>query len=382
MRLRSKQWIDGHLGRFLAFFNVILVRGIGLILRRQHKLNVAPQHILVIKILGLGSIMMAGNSIKSLRKKYPSAKIILITSPEIRKGAETLNLFDDIWVVKDSSPFVLVFSVLKNLFRSWACRRKWIFDMEVYSVTTSLFSAWTMGINRFGFYLNEVRFRNYLNTHPVVFNQFISVSRNYEELVKAAGVEEIETFKIEVPIKATDTVKFIAINNTCSELGGHLRKMNDETLVQICRYIAIEKKIPIALTGTLQDQKDIDQLIRNPLLADLGENLQNHAGRYQLDEFYSFLKNSCQALITIDSAPFHMATRLDVPTLSLWGPTNPHQRFEFNGPPHLFHYLQAHCSPCIHHSQNPPCGGNNFCMNALSVKSIKESIDKLIAYDQ
>jgi hypothetical protein len=52
MNLQLKQWIDGTIGRGLAAINVVLVRGVGLILKRDHSLKEAPDNILVIKMLG------------------------------------------------------------------------------------------------------------------------------------------------------------------------------------------------------------------------------------------------------------------------------------------------------------------------------------------
>jgi hypothetical protein len=68
MNLQLKQWIDGTIGRGLAAINVVLVRGVGLILKRDHSLKEAPDNILVIKMLGLGSILMAMDSLRFMPK--------------------------------------------------------------------------------------------------------------------------------------------------------------------------------------------------------------------------------------------------------------------------------------------------------------------------
>jgi hypothetical protein len=62
MNLKYKQWIDGVIGRALVSVNVLIVRGIGILVKRNHHLNKHPEHILVVKMLGLGRVLMAMDS--------------------------------------------------------------------------------------------------------------------------------------------------------------------------------------------------------------------------------------------------------------------------------------------------------------------------------
>jgi ADP-heptose:LPS heptosyltransferase len=66
-----------------------------------------------------------------------------------------------------------------------------------------------------------------------------------------------------------------------------------------------------------------------------------------------------------------------VPTVSLWGPTNPATRMKESG---LFKaiYLSVHCSPCTHHTNVLPCGGNNFCMKNMSAALVMKKVEEVI----
>jgi ADP-heptose:LPS heptosyltransferase len=376
MNLKLKQWIDGYIGRFLATIHVFAVRFVGILLRRDHSLKNPPGSVLVIKMLGLGSVFMAIDSIYSVKKQYPNAKLILMCGKGVGDGIEPLNLFDEIWIHDDRNVFTMIFSGLKLLVKSWRLKNLWVMDLEVYSVLTTLFSAYTLGLNRFGFQLNKVHFRNYLNTHNVYFNQFIQVQENYKQLAYAMGVTSIKTFNIECKQPANKNT--IAVNNTCSDLGGDLRKIPTHLLQHICNYILSNTEYNVALTGAPSDYQN-NQMFINNYVGSNKHKLLNIAGTMSFKNYYDFLQTECAAMISIDSAPLHIAIKLGLPTLSFWGPINPEQRIDTNLPNLSFIYLKTHCSPCIHLSNVVPCGGNNICMKNITEQQVENAVSDLIA---
>lgn len=363
----------------LVVINVFLVRGLGLLLHRDHSLKHPPKNILVIKMLGLGSVLMAADSLYSLRKRYPNARIILLCGKGVAAGVEPLKLFDEVWVNDDRNVLTMVTSGFQSLWKAIRLKHLWVLDLEVYSVLTTLFSAWTMARNRFGFQLNKVHFRNYLNTHNCYFNQFITVYENYENLVKAMGVEQIEAFQLSVsPASRIFETPCIAINNTCSELGGNLRKIPDNLMRQMVEYLLEQSSYTLVFTGAPADHSANDAWIETNGF-NQESRVKNIAGKLSFAAYYAFLQQECKAMISIDSAPFHMAIKAGIPTLSLWGPIRPVQRFRFEEHPiHRYLSLDMHCSPCIHLSDVVPCGGDNRCMKDMQWQDIRMELDLLI----
>lgn len=381
MNLKVKQWIDGYIGKALVLVNVVLVRGLGILLKRDHSLKEAPEHILVIKMVGLGSVLMAADSLYSLKLKYPKAKFILLCGKGVEVGISPLHLFDEIWVNNDKNLFAMLQTGFKSLWKANRLKGLWVLDLEVYSVLTTLFSAWTRAQNRFGFQLNKVHFRNYLNTHNVFFNQFITVYQNYEKLVFSMGVNEITPYKLSLSKTNNPfSEKCIAINNTCSELGGELRKLPEPLLVQIIQYLLKNSSYTLALTGAPSDFGSNQHFIKQNGFEE-NARVVNIAGTMNFADYYSFLQYHCEAMLSIDSAPFHMAIKAGIATMSFWGPINPIQRFQFtDSKEHQFVYLKTHCSPCIHLSDVIPCGGNNICMKQMEMLEIAPKIDSLLAF--
>ncbi|MGZ5242400.1 MAG: glycosyltransferase family 9 protein, partial [Bacteroidia bacterium] len=194
MLLATKQFIDNAIGTLLVAVNLPLARLFGWLLKRNHSVEKPPKNILVIKILGLGSVILASDALQAIRKKYPQAKMILLCSKSVKAGIEPLGLFDDIWTTHDKNFFTLAGSAINILWQSWKLKDLWVIDLEVYSKLTTIFSLWTLARNRFGFQLNQTHFRNNLNTHNIYFNQFCAVEDNYFEIAKAMGVQQKESF--------------------------------------------------------------------------------------------------------------------------------------------------------------------------------------------
>lgn len=375
MNLKVKQFIDVYIGKVILLVNLIAVRSLGILLRRNHKLEVTPKNILVIKILGLGSVILASNALFSLKKKYPNAKLILLCGKGISAGITPMELFDEVWVIDDKNFLTLIKSATKYLYQTWGLRKLWVIDLEVYSILTTVFASWTCAINRFGFQLDKTNFRNYLNTHNVYFNQFIQVGINYQKLIEAAGVNEFIHFSFPEKFHSSTPKTTIAINNTCSDLGGDMRKMPNQLLADICNYVLQTTQYQIALVGAPSDAAEntafMNRFNLNP------ERVINVAGKYRFEEYYHFLGSEVKCMLCIDSAPLHIAQKLNLPTFSLWGPTSPVQLLSQTNQT-SYYYLNKACSPCIHHTEVIPCGGNNICMKDINIAQISPYIDAIL----
>jgi ADP-heptose:LPS heptosyltransferase len=141
----------------------------------------------------------------------------------------------------------------------------------------------------------------------------------------------------------------------------------------------------VALLGMPDDRDPINELIgSHPGLARHRERILNYAGMAEdFSAYYEFLRDNGVCLVTIDSGPLHIARKLGLPTVSVWGPTDPdnylriepHERDR-----HLFYYLKSPCSPCVHHYETLPCGGNNFCMKNIPSTAIIGKLQELLRY--
>ncbi|WP_118949604.1 glycosyltransferase family 9 protein [Taibaiella helva] len=376
MNLKQKQFLDTYIGLPLVYLHIALARLLGFILRRNHHVEQAPNEICIIKLLGFGSVIMASDALYSLKVKYPDARLTIICSKSIEEGIRSIRLFETVYVIDDRNFFRLVCSSLATVARLQRRRRLWIADLEVYSKLTGILSAWTLALNRFGFYFNQVPFRYNLYTHHVYFNTVINVEDNYEEMVRAMGVTAITPYTIKgfPPRQQGKAYTYIALNNTCSELARE-RRLTDAQLQALCSELLRLTPYKIALLGAPSDREANEQFLDSHNFD--RAQITNIAGQYEFEAYYRFLYEECALMVTIDSAPLHIANKLNIPNLSIWGPTSPQSRIDLNTA-NEYLYLGVNCSPCAHFVDKLPCGGDNFCIKNITTAPIINKIQKLL----
>jgi ADP-heptose:LPS heptosyltransferase len=89
-------------------------------------------------------------------------------------------------------------------------------------------------------------------------------------------------------------------------------------------------------------------------------------------ENFSALVARCNAMVSADTMAMHIATALDVPTVTLFGPMNSHEIEAYNGTK-----IQSalECSPCFNHT----CKYDGKCMKMITPESVYASVKELVS---
>ncbi|HTE47578.1 MAG TPA: glycosyltransferase family 9 protein, partial [Gemmatimonadaceae bacterium] len=91
----------------------------------------------------------------------------------------------------------------------------------------------------------------------------------------------------------------------------------------------------------------------------------NHCGELTLKQSVAKLCDAPE-FWGIDSSLLHLARLAGLHCLSYWGPTNPDTLLRKNWEvDETVHYRKIACSPCVHTSEEPPCRGDNRCIQGL-----------------
>ena len=109
----------------------------------------------------------------------------------------------------------------------------------------------------------------------------------------------------------------------------------------------------------------------NDICKDFPQRVVNLAGKTSLREFIALIQ-SCNALLTNDSGPMHIAAALKVPLLALFGSTSDVK----TGPYHHGKVIHKHveCSPCY----KRVCPIDFRCMKRIEVDEVYRELRALL----
>jgi len=130
----------------------------------------------------------------------------------------------------------------------------------------------------------------------------------------------------------------------------------------------------IAFVGVANERSYVESL-HTRLTPEEQLHVANTAGLLSLGELLALIEGAA-CVLTNDTGPMHMAIALQRPTVCLFGPANPeHYGQQFDNV-RIF-YARVFCSPCLYEADQPPCNGNNICMQRIRPQPVIQSVLRL-----
>jgi ADP-heptose:LPS heptosyltransferase len=381
LKLGSKIIIDRFIGLPIVYTLNALARALGILLRLDHTLDRPFKTIAVSKFVGLGSIIQSQPLLAALRKQYPDARIIFITSKGNQGLFEFIPIVDDVFIIEDSSFLALIRSSISLLFRIWRNRPDVLIDLEIYSNYSSILGTMSLAKNRMGFYKNDKYYRKGLYTHMMFFNMKSPISQSYLQFARLLNCGIIDGhLSLTIPEDNKITLSeighrlnlaldqnYIIINPNASDLRIERRWRADNFVLLLDRLVQQLPDYKFILIGSVSEQvyvNNIYERVKNRT------QLINSAGQLSLKELVVLIAHA-QQMVTNDTGPMHIAFALKVKTVALFGPCSPEQY----GGSELARiiYKNVYCSPCVHEFITPPCRGDNQCMIKILVHEVLEA---------
>ena len=389
MNTRIQIGIDKTLGAFLNLLLYTIVRLAGKILRINHNLNRPFERIVVCKLKGMGSIVQASALLATLRKNYPTAEIIFV-STEANKSI--LNFYGDqingTVLIQDNSIFQLIKSSISALWKLWKFRPQVYIDIEVYSNYSSLLCTLSAASNRFGYYKSDKNYRSGLYTHLMYYNIKAPLSEIYLQMARILPIKEVDHELI--PLILSDEIQsdsirklrefnpkiepfnYLVINPNASDLRLE-RRWPAEYFIQLIQEIRVLKpEMLIVLIGNKQEANYVNEIAKH---FQEDNHVIDSSGKLKLDELIAVMNNAA-GIITNDTGPLHLALALRKKTVGLFGPCAPDQYGQMQTCIPV--YTNVYCSPCVHEFINPPCAGDNQCMKRMNVSMVINAWKKLM----
>ncbi|WKZ57112.1 MAG: glycosyltransferase family 9 protein [Bdellovibrionota bacterium] len=386
----ARQTIDHMVGGPIAWLLNMCARMLGAILGRDHSLQSPPRRVLVMKFVGLGSIVRASFLLRELRERYPDAHIIFLTFPGCVQLVKMFDEVDEVKVIRDGSLFSLTWDVAEFVLYCIGYPIDLVIDLEVHSKFSSIMTALSRGRDRAGFAGVTSRFRRGLYTHLVFWNPTEYVDRAYQQLGRSLGLDgatqplqprltvkdEAECFAWMQAQGISPKATMIGINPNASDMKEE-RRWPEPYIIDLIRALPAERGIVVVLVGSKAERERAERI--RAACAGSSVTVCVSAGALSIAAFCVLLQQ-LKVFITNDSGPLHLARLFDTPTISLWGPTNPEQYNPRAGSKSIELYEPIYCSPCTHFSDEAPCGGNNQCLKRISWQRVYQSVAELAAF--
>jgi heptosyltransferase-2 len=319
--------------------------------------------VLLLNTTALGDTLLTTPALRAIRHALPAARMTALVSPPA-KSVLLHNPHIDHLMDHPGRIRLLDVPPLLRLIREL---RREPYDLAVIldgNDPDAVPLAWLSGArHRWGWDGSQLAF---LLTRPMDFNQpgrhHIAIWR--DELA-AAGIP-FQGMEMEVGLSEDEEAEGRKRREAWSQpvIGLHpfAAKLRDkpwpwERVIALGQTLSEAGFLPLLFGG----QKEAEAAERGVRAS--GGKMASVAGKLTLRQTMALMKQ-CAVFITLDSGPMHMAQALGVPTVALFGPSDPRE----TGPLRNAVVLREpfECSPC----GRRPCPFDVACMKAISVADV------------
>jgi lipopolysaccharide heptosyltransferase II len=399
-RFQKALWIDKWVGPALC---AALVAAKRLLRRRAPVPPETLDKVLVLKLWGMGSIVLATPLLRELRRRYPGARIVFVTL------AENAAILRRLPTVDESISLDLAQGIPRFLGQTlaaiWRIRRErydLLLDLEFFTRFSAIFAFLAGPRCSYGF-SSKGSMRGQLHDVEVPFNTYHHVILNFLSLLNGKPVEPLPDLDLDgpevLPPLAADEAAASALNAAlCAQPGwregrpvvavnpntGEMaleRRWPEERMLEFLQHLCAATDVNVVLTGSRSERGFVTGLVE---ASGLGDRLINLAGEIGIGELVALFQRST-VVVTNDSGPLHIAAAAGASVVALFGPETPtlygplRSRREQH---HSVHYRRMACSPCmfVHDNKVLSCWfAQALCMRGIAVADVLASVKERLA---
>ena len=340
--------------------------------------------------------MLAYPMIERIRQRFPNASIDFLV---FAKNADILRIMGIVseehinTIDGDSLPGMLT-GLLRFYLKMRQTRFHAVIDCELFARISSIISFFSGAPIKVGFHphTQEGLYRGNFISHPVLYNPYLHISRQFVNLVDAIGSNTYPktktnthdlpyslprlTFSAEETSLMLDRFysdfahikekKLVLINPSGGALP--IRAWPLENYISLARTF-IEKGYAVGIIGLKGDKPAAEEI-----LANCGDkNCIDLTGYTRSLRELLILFGNAVLLITNDGGPGHFAGLTSLPSLIFFGPETP-CLYGPLGCGATVLYSQTACSPCLtaYNHRNSPCDGDNQCLKRIKPEVVIE----------
>lgn len=400
-RFQRALWIDKWLGPVLCTALV----GVKRLVRRPAAGPPSDpvRRVVVLKLWGMGSIVLASPLLRELRSRYPDAEIVFVTLAENTPILRCLPQIDRS-VTIDLARGIPHF-LLETLLSIWHIRRERVdllLDLEFFTRFSAIFAFLARPHRSYGF-SSKGSMRGQLHDAEVPFNTYHHVILNFLSLLNGKSVEPLPDFDITgpqvlpriVPEDASVAAlsrrlaahpnwkegrSLVAVNPNTGEMALE-RRWPQERISEFLKNLCATHDANVILTGSKSERAYVAALVED---SGLDDRIIDLAGEIGIDELVA-LFDRCDVVVTNDSGPLHIAAAVGASVVALFGPETPTLYGPLRSRPeqhHQVHYRRMSCSPCmfVHDNKVLSCWfAQAECMSGIAADDVLASVSERLA---
>lgn len=377
MNIPLMKYFDENIGKAACFILNSFTKNKAVSPPQKEKIK----NILFIKFWGMGSIILTTPAIKNIRINYPNAKIFYLTLERNEEVCRLINDIDEIAGVNLDNPIFFTIDTFLKIFKLRKIRFDLVFDFEFFTYYSALIVKLINKKYSFGFN-NLKNNRNKLFTETVIFENQLHTRDNFLRLVSSHCDISTTNFS-RLDYSSNINSKFnlygkslIIVNVNASRLA-YERRLPAKDYITVINHLSKNNNCKIALIGLKEESDYVNNIFK---LLNNKDKILNLCGKLNTDELAGLL-SSALCLITNDSGPLHMASSLDIPSISFFGPESPGKYGPLSSK-NLVFYNNLDCSPCmsVSNSKTVNCIYNKpLCMTAFDMEAVISKIDEFLA---
>ncbi len=387
MKIKHMKVLDKYAGFIICIFISALDKFKRLFSKVvEQKSPSSANKILFIKFWGMGSIILSAPLIRSVRHKYPKAKIIFLTFSTNKEICELIGMIDEIIYLDRDNFYRFFLGTIKMFVRLRREKIDIVFNLEFFARFPSIITYLSRGKIKVEFH-SQLLWRGNFPKIKVPFNFYYHNKENFLNLAREIGIEGnyAKLERIKIPQAERDAVErilgneciykdslLIGMNVNASDLA-YERRWPKENYAKIATYLARKYNSKIVFIGAEHDAGYVADTLN---LMPSKENIVNIAGKINIKKLAALLER-CDLFISNDSGPLHLAVAAGTPTVSFFGPETP-VLYGPIGSRHLLFFKNMVCSPClnVHNLKTVQCDRKVKCLRSISVEEVITSIEQ------
>jgi len=309
---------------------------------------------------------MSTPAVQAIKRGRPDARLTVLVKAKLADYWRRIPEVDEVLTIE---PADSVFGVARKL------RGKFDVAIVLPNSIRSALEPWLAGVPRRVGY--PAQWRRWLLDQPFVVsaknNQLPRPARHqvfhYLDLAKWLGAEiggdpQPADFFPTATRKANGPLK---IGLCPGAEYGPAKRWQPERFAQAANIISVQRDVEWVLFGVAGDAAIGDEISRQ-----ITGKQTNLIGKTTLAELMDRL-SECALLLTNDTGTMHLAAALGVPTVAIFGSTEPQLTAPL-GPGHRILRHQVECSPCFLRE----CPLDFRCMNAVTVEEATKAVLEML----